>query len=52
MGKHIGRKINVFHSDNGGEYTSNPFLQLCRDDDIERHSQLEKHRNKLGWLRG
>ena len=32
-----GRKIKVLRSDNGGEYKSNPFLQLCRDEGIERH---------------
>ena len=32
----IGRKIKMLRSDNGGEYTSDPFLQLCRDEDIER----------------
>jgi len=25
------------HSDNGGEYTSDPFLQLCCDEGIKRH---------------
>ena len=32
-----GRKINVLRSDNGGEYKSDPFLQLCLDEGIERH---------------
>jgi len=31
MEKNTGRKIKVVHSDNDGEYTSDPFLQLCRD---------------------
>ena len=32
-----GRKIKILKFDNGGEYKSDPFLQLCRDEDIERH---------------
>ena len=32
-----GRKIKVLRSDNGGEYKSDPFLQLCLDEGIERH---------------
>jgi len=32
-----GRKIKILRSDNGGEYKSDPFLQLCRDEGIERH---------------
>jgi len=26
MEKNTGRKINILHSDNGGEYSSDPFL--------------------------
>ena len=37
MEKNIRRKIRVLHSDNEGEYTSDPFLQLCRDKGIEKH---------------
>ena len=33
---------------NDGEYTSDLFLQQCHDEDIEWHSQLGKHRNRLG----
>ncbi|KAH9650145.1 hypothetical protein KPL70_026248 [Citrus sinensis] len=32
-----GRKIKVLRSDNGGEYTSNPFLQVCQNEGIKRH---------------
>jgi len=32
-----GRKIKILRSNNGGEYKSDPFLQLCRDGGIERH---------------
>ncbi|KAH9665312.1 hypothetical protein KPL70_020298 [Citrus sinensis] len=32
-----GRKIKVLRSDNGGEYTSDPFLQVCQNEGIKRH---------------
>ena len=31
FGEKYGRKIKVLRSDNGGEYKSDPFLQLCLD---------------------
>jgi len=31
------RKIKILRSDNRGEYTSDHFLQLCRDEGIKRH---------------
>jgi len=37
MEKNTRRKIKVFRSDNGEEYTSDPFLQLCHNEGIERH---------------
>jgi len=37
MKKNMGWKIKVLRSDHGGEYTSDPFLQQCRDEGIERH---------------
>ena len=46
------KKIKVLHLANGEEYISNSFLQLCRDEGIERHFTLRKHRNKRGWLKG
>ena len=39
MEKKTGRKIKVLYSDNGGEYTSDPFLQLCHNEGIESASQ-------------
>ena len=36
MEKHIERKIKILRSDNGGEYTSDPFLQICCDEGIKR----------------
>ncbi|KAH9793297.1 hypothetical protein KPL71_004477 [Citrus sinensis] len=32
-----GRKIKVLRSNNGGEYTSDPFLQVCQNEGIKRH---------------
>ncbi|KAH9662850.1 hypothetical protein KPL70_019489 [Citrus sinensis] len=36
-----GRKIKVLRSDNGGEYTSNLFLQVCQNEGIKRHFTAE-----------
>lgn len=32
-----GKKIKVFRSDNGGEYTFDPFLKVCKEEGIVRH---------------
>jgi transposase InsO family protein len=32
-----GRKIKKLRSDNGGEYKSDPFLQVCQEEGIVRH---------------
>ena len=37
MEKNMRRKIKLLRSDNRGEYTSDLFLQLCRDEGIERY---------------
>jgi len=37
MEKNTRRKIKVLRLDNSDEYTSDPFLQLCRDECIERY---------------
>jgi len=37
MEKNTGKKIKALHSDNGGEYTSDHFLQLCHDEGIKRY---------------
>ena len=42
MENSIGRKIKVLCSDNRREYTSDSFLQLCRDESIERHLTVRK----------
>ena len=33
---HTEKKIKMFRSDNGGEFTSNEFKELCRDSRIKR----------------
>jgi len=40
--KSMGKKIKVLRSDNRGEYTSFPFLHLCRDEGIERHLTIRE----------
>ena len=35
--KSTGRKIKVLRLDNEAEYKSDPFLNLCRDEGIDRH---------------
>ena len=37
MEKNTGRKIMVLYSDNEEEYTSDLFLKLYHDENIERH---------------
>ena len=38
----------MLHSDNRGEYTSNHFLQLCSDEDIERHFTVRETSQQNG----
>ena len=33
---HTKNKIKNFRSDNGGEFTSNEFKELCRDSEVKR----------------
>jgi len=42
MEKSTGRKIKVLRSDNGGEYKSDPFLNLCHVEHIERYFTVRK----------
>ncbi|KAH9762567.1 hypothetical protein KPL70_000851 [Citrus sinensis] len=37
METQTSRKIKVLRSDNRGEYTSDPFLQVCQNESIKRH---------------
>lgn len=37
METQTGRKIKKLRSDNGGEYKSDPFLQVCQEEGIVRH---------------
>ena len=34
--KHTGKEIKTFRSDNGGEFTSNEFKELCKESGIKR----------------
>ena len=60
MEKNKKRKIKVLNSDNGGEYTSDLFLQLCPDEGIKRHFTVREipqqnvvvdRMNKTCWRR-
>jgi len=42
------RKIMVLHSDNEGKYTSDHFLQLCRNVDIEKHLTVSEKPQQNG----
>ena len=44
------KKIKILRSENGGEYKSDPFLQLCRDEDIERHFTVRKTLQQNGMV--
>ena len=44
-----GRKIKVLRSDNGGQYTSDPFLQVCQSEGIKRHFTV-RHTSQLNGV--
>ena len=48
MEKKMGRKIKILRSDNRGVYTSDPFLQLCHNEGIERHFTVRKTPQQVG----
>ena len=45
----MGRKIRVLRSDNGGEYKSDPFLEVCKKEGITRYFTIRKtpHQNGI-----
>jgi len=49
--KHTGRKIKILYSDNGDEYTSDHFLQLCRDEGIERYFTVRETPQQSGMAK-
>ena len=48
LGEKHRKENQGLRSDNGGEYKSDPFLQLCLDEGIERHFTVERLRNRMG----
>jgi len=38
----IGRRVKTLRSDNGGEYTTDPFFEVCQDEGINRHFTVRK----------
>jgi len=51
MEKSTGKKIKVLRSDNGREYTSDPFPQLYRDEGIKKHFTVRETLQQKGWLK-
>jgi len=43
-----GMKIKIPRSDNRGEYKSDPFMQLCRDEGIERRFKVRETATEWG----
>jgi transposase InsO family protein len=37
-----GRRVKTLRSDNGGEYTSDPFFEVCQNEGIKRHFTVLK----------
>jgi len=48
MEKSTRRKIKVLRSYNRGEYTSDPFLQLCHNEGTERHLTIRETSQQNG----
>jgi len=38
----IGRRVKTLRSDNGGEYTTDPFFEVCQDEGINRYFTVRK----------
>jgi transposase InsO family protein len=47
---HIGKKIKVLRSDNGGEYTSNEFKDLCKEEGMKRELIVSYNPQQNGVL--
>ena len=45
---HTENKINTFQLDNGGEFTSNEFKELCKDSGIKRELSTPYNPQKNG----
>jgi hypothetical protein len=50
--KDTGRKVKALRSDNGGEYVSNEFKNLCASEGIQRELIAPITHNRMGWLKG
>ena len=48
MEKDTGRKIKILQSNNRGVYTSDLFLQLCQNEEIERNHSSKNTTIELG----
>ena len=48
MESQTGRKIKVLRPENGGEYTFNPFLQVCLSEGIKRHFMVRHSSQQNG----
>ena len=47
-----GKKIKVFRSDSGGEYTSNEFIDFCKQAGIKKETIVPYNPNIMEWVRG
>ena len=48
---HTEKKINIFQSDNGREFTSNEFKDLCKDSGIKRELTTPYNTQQKGGSR-
>jgi transposase InsO family protein len=48
----IGRKIKVLRTNNGGEYTSNEFIDFCKEAGIKREKTVAYKPQQIGLQRG